>query len=267
MRDCDSEHRHGPTVLALTVLLALFSVQAEAQGSSRLDAILKRGFIRVGTTGDYRPFTYFTPAGAYEGFDIDAAEKLGKALGVEVRFVKTTWNELSEGILEDRYDIAMSGITRTLSRLTRVGLTDSYLKIGKSALIRAADKGRFRTLADIDQPEVRIGVNPGGTNESFLRANIQRAQIVVIPDNLAIPDALATGKVDVMVTDNIEAILVAQERPDLFAVAPDRTFTKEDVAYMVPRDDQPFINWLNLWIHRMKVTGEIQALKENWIGK
>lgn len=28
---------------------------------SRLDHILKKGVIRVGTTGDYKPFTYFNP--------------------------------------------------------------------------------------------------------------------------------------------------------------------------------------------------------------
>lgn len=28
---------------------------------SRLDAIIKRGYIRVGTAGDYKPFTYLNP--------------------------------------------------------------------------------------------------------------------------------------------------------------------------------------------------------------
>jgi ABC-type amino acid transport substrate-binding protein len=50
-------------------------------------------------------------------------------------------------------------------------------------------------------------------------------------------------------------------------VAPDKTFTKDDFGYMVPRDDFAFINWLNLWIHQMEDKEEFQKLKEKWISK
>ena len=46
-------------LIALT-LGALLTVSAHAQqpAGSRLDDIIKRGSLRVGMTGDYRPFTY-----------------------------------------------------------------------------------------------------------------------------------------------------------------------------------------------------------------
>ena len=258
---------------ALVIGLALAGCLLAAASSpaaqrSLLDTIPERGYILVGTTGDYKPFSYLNPAtGQYEGHDIDAARKLAKALGVEVRFVKTTWKTLVQGILEGKYDVAMCGITRTLSRQKVVGLTDPYIKVGKCPLIRKADKGRYETLEDIDRPGVRIGVNPGGTNERFVRAHIKRAEIVVIPKNLAIPDKLAGGEVDVMITDNVEAMLVAARRPELYAVNPDRPFTRDDFGYMAPRDDQPFLNWLNLWVHQMKEKGEFEALKRKWIAE
>ena len=256
-------------VLVLLVILCVcLATGAIAAEKSRLDVILERGYILVGTTGDYKPFSYLNPTtGNYEGHDIDAAKKLAEALGVEVLFVKTTWKTLVEGILKGRYDIAMCGITRTLSRQKQVGLTDPYIKVGKSSLIRKADEERFKTLADIDQPGVKIGVNPGGTNEKFVRANIKQAEIVVIPKNLDIPDKIAASEVDVMITDNVEAMLVAGNRPELYAVSPDKTFTKDDFGYMLPRDDWTFFNWLNLWIHQMHDKGEFQKLKEKWIAK
>ncbi len=245
----------------------LLTFTATVKAKSRLDLILERGYILVGTTGDYKPFSYLNPeTGKYEGHDIDAAKKLAKALGVEVRFVKTTWKTLVQGILDGKYDIAMCGITRTLDRQKKVALSDPYIKVGKSPLIRKKDKDRFKTLADIDQPGVKIGVNPGGTNEKFVRAHIKKATIVVIPKNLDIPDKIASGEIDVMITDNVEAMLVASKRPELYAVSPENTFTKDDFGYMMPRDDQPFINWVNLWIHQMKMKGEFDALKKKWIG-
>ncbi|MEN8123462.1 MAG: transporter substrate-binding domain-containing protein [Bacteroidota bacterium] len=256
------------TLISFLLLCIYLSAGVLAADKCRLDVILERGYILVGTTGDYKPFSYHNPeTGNYEGHDIDVAKKLGEALGVEVRFLKTTWSTLVQGVLEGKYDIAMCGITRTLSRQKQVGLTAPYIKVGKSPLIRMADKERFKSLADIDQAGMKIGVNPGGTNEKFLHANIKQAQIVVIPKNLDIPDKIAAGDVDVMITDNIEAMLVASERTELYAVAPENPFTKDDFGYMTPRDAHSFLNWLNLWIHQMKEKGEFQKIKEKWIGK
>ena len=104
-----------PSLLLLAFLSAL-SVHVLTARSSLLDRIQERGEIRIGTTGDYKPFTYLNPeTGAYEGMDIDAARQLGDALGVSVKFVPTTWSNLSEDTLNDRFDLAMGGITRTLT--------------------------------------------------------------------------------------------------------------------------------------------------------
>ena len=82
------------TVVLLWLLISAATpvvafVQAPA---TLLDRILARGYILVGTCGDYKPFTYFDPeTKEFSGIDIDMANELGKALGVETRFVKTTW--------------------------------------------------------------------------------------------------------------------------------------------------------------------------------
>ncbi|HJO37476.1 MAG TPA: transporter substrate-binding domain-containing protein [Vicinamibacterales bacterium] len=241
------------------------SGQDATSPASQLEAILAQGEIRVGTTGDYRPFSYRRPDGTYEGFDIDAARRLGEALGVVVRFVQTSWPTLVDDLDAGRFDIAMSGITRTPERLAVATLSDPYLSIGKSPLVRAADRERFPDLDAIDRPGVRIGVNPGGTNETFVRVRITRATIVVIEDNLSIPDAVATGRVDVMVTDNVEAVLVAGEDPRLAAVSPDTPFTREALSYLLPRGDSALLERVNLWLRRMTATGELDRLRERWM--
>ncbi len=254
------------TILFL-VCICIVSANGHAQ-TSRLDLILERGEIRIGTTGDYKPFTYLNPeTGIYEGMDIDAAHMLGEALGVSVRFVPTTWSNLSEDTLSDRYDLAMGGITRTLTRQKILGLTEPYVTIGKSPLIRNSDRNRFKSLQDIDQPGVRIGANYGGTNESYVRANIRQATIVMFEDNLDVQPAVASGDVDVMFTDNVEAVIYARQNPLLYALDPDKPFTREDLGYMTVRGDQPFMNWLNLWIHQMKLKGSLDELRSKWIGE
>ena len=126
---------------------------------------------------------------------------------------------------------------------------------------------QFKIFADIDQPGVKIGVNPGGTNEEFVRANIKKAGIKVIENNLDIPGDITSGKIDVMITDNIEAMLVAGHNPLLYAISPQKPLTKDDFAYMVPRGDLAFLAWMNLWVRQMHRTGGYAALYVKWISK
>ena len=256
---------HVGAASLLLMVLAL-GVTAQAQTISRLDLMVQRGTLRVGTTGDFKPFSYLNPAtNEYEGHDIDAAKLLAESLGVKVEFVKTTWPTLLKDLQDNTYDVAMCGITRNLVRQRAAALTHPYINVGKSPLIRTADRQRFRTLADIDQAGVKIGVNPGGTNERFVRANIKNASVVVIERNLSIPEKIVAGEVDVMITDNVEAMIVSKADPRLYAVDPDNTYTKDDFGYLLPRDDSAWLNYVNLWMELMKLKGEFARLHQKWI--
>ena len=60
--------------LALAFLITTAHAQP-APASSRLDDIIKRGTLRVGMTGDYRPFTSLDKTNSkFTGFDVDMAE-------------------------------------------------------------------------------------------------------------------------------------------------------------------------------------------------
>lgn len=53
-------------------------------GPNLLDGILDEGMLRVGTTGDYLPFTWLD-SGQYEGIDIDLVSDLARSLNVEIK--------------------------------------------------------------------------------------------------------------------------------------------------------------------------------------
>ncbi|WP_370222406.1 transporter substrate-binding domain-containing protein [Cytobacillus sp.] len=234
--------------------------------SSRLDRILKKGVIRVGTTGDYKPYTYFNPkTKEFEGYDIEAAKLMAADLGVKITFVKTSWPTLMEDLHKNKFDLAVGGISRNTDRQKTAHLTHPYINDGKAPLIRQEDKEKYTSLEAIDQPDVTIGVNPGGTNQKFVDANITQAKVVVIENNLDIPNMVAEGKVDVMITDSIEAIYYASQDSRLYAALTDNTFTKSQKGYLMHRGDAVFQNWVNLWMEEMELNGEFGRLKEKWI--
>jgi cyclohexadienyl dehydratase len=254
--------RSGGALIVLAVLI--FANQAVAQ-ASRLDDILARGVLRVGTTGDYRPFTALDKSsGAYAGFDIDLAQSLGAALGVKVEFEPTSWPNLAKDFQAGAFDIAMGGVSVTLDRAKKGFFSIPYLREGKTPIARCADKDKYQTLADIDRPGVKVIANPGGTNERFDRANLHAAAIAVYPDNLTIFDEIAKGDVDVMITDASETRFQQKLHAGvLCAIHPDKPFDFAEKAYWMPQDPA-LKTFVDQWLHMSMENGAFATIYARW---
>jgi len=249
--------------LALFFAVLLFATSAMAQ--SRLDNITARGTLRVGLTGDCRPFSQRDAAGAYTGLDVDMAKNLAEALGVKLEIVPTTWATLLPDLGEGKFDVGMGGISITLPRQRVAFFSRPVMRVGKAAIARCADKDRFQTLADIDRTGVKVIVNPGGTNERFDRATLHQADIVSFPDNTRIFDELAAGKADLMITDSVETKLQQKLHPDLCAIHPDQTFDFGELGYLLPRD-VVLKQFVDQWLHIAMENGTWRSLLKTYLG-
>jgi cyclohexadienyl dehydratase len=252
---------------ALAVLIAaLFAIAAPAlAGGSRLDAIIERHVLGVGTTGDYRPFAVLDKGtGEYSGFDIDMARALANALGVSIAFAPVTWGGLAKGLADGDFDIAMGGVSVTLDRQKIGFFSAPTMRDGKTPIARCPDQEKYQTLAEINRPGVKVIANPGGTNERFDRARLHLADIVIYPDNLTIFDELASGRADLMITDASETRFQAKLHPGvLCAIHPDQPFDFAEKAYWMP-PDAALKAFVDQWLHFMKEGGESDALYAKW---
>src|SRR5258708_940716 len=151
-----------------------------APGVTLLDEIIAGGVLRVGSTGDYKPFTFLNPATReFEGIDIDMAASLAKALGVKLEVVKPAWPNLMADFTAGKFDAAMGGVSVSLERQKKGLFTIPYMIDGKTPLARCADKDKYVTIAGIDQPATPLIVNPGGPNQKFPSDNLKQAPITV----------------------------------------------------------------------------------------
>jgi len=228
----------------------------------RLTQIRDSGILRVGTTGDYAPFSESRVAGQYNGIDIDLIHDLANTLEVEVVLVATSWPSLLSDLSSNEFDIAMSGISRTLQRQQHGFLSKPYHTGGKTPIIRCGDQTRLKSLSDIDQKGIRIIVNPGGTNERYVEAHIKLAEKVLFADNRTIFEEIVQGRADVMITDAIEVTLQTNRQQELCPAMPGKTLTYQEKAILM-QQDPILLNYVNLWLDLRLADGTVQRTFAN----
>ena len=228
----------------------------------RLQQILDAGVLRVGTTGDYAPFSFrASPEAPFTGIDIDLARDLARSLDVKIRFVKTRWSSLLVDLKAGRCDIAMSGVSRNLNRQKVGFFSDAYHRGGKTPISLCKKRNKFNSLDKIDRKTNRIIVNPGGTNERFVDAHIRQAEKVLHGDNRTIFDEIINGNVDVMITDEIEVQLQSARHKQLCATMPTETLTYQDKGYLMPQDHH-LKECVNLWLASRQADGTVKSTFE-----
>lgn len=239
---------------------------AGAASAAPLESIIAAGQLRVGTAGDYRPYALRDPhSNVPLGADVTLARALAAELGVGLQLVDTSWPSLSADAVADRFDIAAGGVSITKARRRIATFSIPYVSDGKTALASCARLEQLDTLRELDRPEVRVIVNPGGTNEAFARARLKRAQLVVHRDNLGVFDELLAGRADAMITDSTEARLYQALHPGaLCAAHPQSPFERHDKALMLT-GDAALKRVVDDWLRRLQAEDELDANLDRWL--
>jgi cyclohexadienyl dehydratase len=146
--------------------------------------------LRVGTSGDYAPFSVLDEDGNARGFDVELGLELASDLGVELRWVPFRWPDLQRQLARGDFDVAMGGVTWQPSRAVLGYMT------------RAVAWGGPCVLGD--PAASRVAVNRGGVLEAWARGQFPERELITVEDNLSLPALLAEGRVGAIVTDSFE---------------------------------------------------------------
>jgi cyclohexadienyl dehydratase len=240
--------------------------QAWAAGSL-LDAIHARGVVRVGTTGDYAPYSFRDlDSGGFKGFDIDVAHRLAADLGVRLELVQATWPTLMAGLQAGKYDIVASGVTITADRAEAAGFSTPYLHPRFVPIIRRRDAARFKTLADIDRKGVRVALQQGTAAEEAGRQVFTHATLDPVLDPVVDYTEVLAGHADATFTDNLYfAATLGDQYPELMMIeGPDDA--SSEIGLMTVKGDATLIEWLDAWVAARQADHFFDGLFRTWFG-
>jgi cyclohexadienyl dehydratase len=252
--------KRGSSALALALLIgcALRTGEAPVRAPGTT-ASVQAPALRVGTSGDYRPFSFRDAGGTLAGFDIAVAERLALHLERSLELVSFRWPALTTQLQAGAFDLAMSGVTMRPERALHMAFTRPYAVTGAVAVIRVADRASFGTIDALDRPGTRIVVNAGGHLEQVARQRFRRARITPIPDNTALPTLLLNGDADAAISEELEAR--TWPTLELAVLGP---FTHDFKAYALPPGDADLLRQLNAWLADQEDNGWLNQQRRKW---
>lgn len=227
----------------------------------------KKSTIRIGTTGDYEPLTWYDPEKKeYRGLDIDIVKYFAKSNGLHVQFILTTWKTLTQDLLDQKFDIAVGGISTSEERKSQFSFSKSILEDKKVAVIRCSDREKLSSFELLNRKEVRLIENIGGTNEVCARKYFKKSSLTLFPSNRNIFSHILNNDADAMVTDQVEANNQVKKNSSLCIVEiPDEYSCHTTLAYMLRKEDKRLLEKINAAIDEIKKNGEFSNLSKRWL--
>ena len=222
-----------------------------------IQRILDRGKLVVALLGtDNAPF-FMDEASSNDpiGFDVKIARGLADALGVDLEFNRSaeTFNEVVDKVYQLEADIAISKLSRTLSRAQRVRFSHPYVTMRQGLLvnrIQLAEQSEGDQVGAIRNFKGDVGVIQGSSYGSFIKQKFPDATIRKYPTWNDIVEAVVNGKIQAAYRDELEVKKVILKNPDaalrLQTIA--LTDTRDQIAMALPWDSQTLQAFVNQYL-------------------
>ncbi|MBW2052763.1 MAG: transporter substrate-binding domain-containing protein [Deltaproteobacteria bacterium] len=249
-------------IIGLAGEVSAGEVQKQLAAESTVEQVLKRGILRVGMS-TFVPWAMKDKTGKLIGFEVDVATRLAKDMGIKVEFVPTKWSGIIPALLTGKFDVIIGGMTIRSDRNFKVNFTIPYDYSGQTICAHKKLAAGFKTAADFNRSEVKIGVRLGSTSAPAVRKNMPKAQLLQFNEEPQIYQELLNGNIHAAVASLPMPAYQALKYPDkLFAIT--EPFTKELIGFAVRKGDYDTINYFNSWIRQVEAEGWLQERHNYW---
>lgn len=248
-------------VSCLLILACTVSAFA-ADGSFK--RVKSQGYMTIGLDDAFPPMGYRNDKGELIGFDIDAAEEVGKRLGIKIQWQPTAWAGVIHSLNSKKFDAIWNGMTITEERAKQVAFTKPYKMDGQVAVVRFDEK-KFKKLADLKG--AKIGVQKGSSAvEAVKKLPAAPAEVREYEDNPKALLDLESKRLDSVVIDDATGRDFIAKRPGKFRVLPGY-ITKEPFGVAFRKEDVELRQAVQKTLDQMVKDGTMAKISKKWFGE
>ena len=254
----------------------LFAATTAAVGvaqaaDSKLDSVLQRGKLIVGTGSTNAPWHFQGADGKLKGFDIDIARMVAKGLfndPEKVEFVVQSSDARIPNLLTDKVDMSCQFITVTASRAQQVAFTLPYYREGVGLLLPANSK--YKEIEDLKAAGdgVTVAVLQNVYAEELVHQALPKAKVDQYDSVDLMYQAVNSGRADAAATDQSSVKYLMVQNPGRYR-SPAYAWSPQTYACAVKRGDQDWLNFVNTTLHEAMTGVEFPtyaASFKQWFG-
>lgn len=262
------------TLAGLTVFAAIVatnSLSAMAQEQSKLDEILARGHLIVGTGSTNAPWHFKDESGNLVGFDIDMAHLVAKGLFNDpnkIEFVEQSSDARIPNVTTDKVDITCQFMTVTAERAQQVAVTIPYYREGVGLLLK--EGGKFKSYDDLKAAGsgAVVSVLQNVYAEDMVHAALPEAKVDQYESVDLMYQALNSGQADASATDQSSVKWLIVQQPGKYLDS-GYGWSPQSYSCAVKRGDQQWLNFVNTVFHEAMTGvefGTYAASFKKWFG-
>ncbi|MGY3239031.1 polar amino acid transport system substrate-binding protein [Bradyrhizobium sp. USDA 4472] len=255
-------------------LMATASVALLPNGAmaAKLDDVLARGKLVVGTGSTNAPWHFKDASDTLQGFDIDMAKIIAKALfgdAKKVEFVNQSSDARIPNITTGKVDMTCQFMTVTGERAQQVNFTIPYYREGVGLLLR--EGGQYADYAALKAAgsSATIAVLQNVYAKELVHKALPEASVDQYESQDLLYQALQSGRADAAATDQSSIAWYVTQNPGQYKDA-GYGWSPQTYACAVAKGDQDWLNFVNTALHEAMTGVEFDtyaASFKKWFGK
>ncbi len=240
----------------MIVLMALTLVTAGTAMAGNLADIVKRGELRVAVQSGAAPYAFVDKHGKHTGSMVEFAAEMAKRMGVKLKVLDFDWDGLIPALLSGKADILAADMTPTLKRALKISFCDPWYYVQPCIFTKTG--ASYKTLAEVNNPDVTVGVLLGSTGETIAKKYLPKAKFKSYKGGgRMVVQALLAGHVDAGVNDDLAVLTVLPDFPPNSIRLFDKRLGrgKDPLAFAVRQESVDLWQWINLYFKTIRSDG------------
>jgi glutamate transport system substrate-binding protein len=218
------------------------------EAGTTMATIAAAGKMKVGTKFDQPGFGLKGLDGKLTGFDVEVAKIIAGALGVtaeNIEYVESPSKVREERIEKGEVDLVAATYTINDKRKERITFAGPYYVAGQQLMVKT-DNPKIKGPADLKaNPDQKVCSVTGSTPSEQIKTYLaSEAQLVLFDVYDKCADALRTGQVQVVTTDNVILLGFVSKSDKAFKLVGEQ-FTKEPYGIGIKKGDVKFCEFIN----------------------